>query len=233
MDPLKKFRMKRFESITQLFLNDHGISYGKINKIEQKTQNFVVDFSSRKLYTKMIQLQKHLNIETDEDYDMYTLACLMTSINQAYGDEIELHTVLQKIIDSLFADTTKYFEKLILLYFVYVIPFFVQMLWYQNITDDYKDKFFRNDANEIIICNIICMAVTTIFFGLEIVQIIVLKSGYFTKSGAHHEVLWFFLQLTYFLFKMNSTKVPFPLYDHIQVYKEGNNIDSSTSMIII
>ena len=56
---------------------------------------------------------------------MYALSCLMTSINQAYGDEIELHTVLQKIIDSLFADTTKYFEKLILLYFVYVIPFFI------------------------------------------------------------------------------------------------------------
>jgi len=54
MDPLKRFRMKRFESITQLFLNDHVISFGKTNKMEQKTQNFVVDFSSKKLYTKMI-----------------------------------------------------------------------------------------------------------------------------------------------------------------------------------
>jgi len=77
------------------------------------------------------------------------------------------------------------------------------------------------------------MFVTFIFFCLELVQIKVLKSKYFTKAGAHHEILWFFLQLTYFMFKMNSTKVPFPLYDHIQVFHEGGKIESSTSMIII
>ena len=49
----------------------------------------------------------------------------MSSINQAYGDEIELHTVLQKIIDSLFSDTEKYFKKLIFLYCFYFIPFFI------------------------------------------------------------------------------------------------------------
>jgi len=49
----------------------------------------------------------------------------MTSINQAYGDEIELHTVLQKIIDALFADTERYFKKLIILYSFYAIPFFI------------------------------------------------------------------------------------------------------------
>jgi hypothetical protein len=119
------------------------------------------------------------------------------------------------------------------------------MLWYQNITDNYSEGgdakgvgakntyFYRDDESKIIICNVICMAVTTVFFCLEIVQILVLKSAYFTKTGAHHEVIWFFLQLTYFLFKMHSTKVPFPLYDHIQVFHEGGNTDSSTSMIII
>ena len=34
IDPLKKFKMKRFESITQLFLNDNLISFGKTNKKE-------------------------------------------------------------------------------------------------------------------------------------------------------------------------------------------------------
>jgi hypothetical protein len=49
----------------------------------------------------------------------------MTSINDKFGDEIELHTILQKIIDSLFAETAAYFWKLTLLYSLYVIPFFL------------------------------------------------------------------------------------------------------------
>ena len=59
----------------------------------------------------------------------------MSNINQAYGDEIELHTVLQKIIDALFADTKNYFFYLIMVYLLYVIPFFAQMLWFTNISD--------------------------------------------------------------------------------------------------
>jgi hypothetical protein len=101
----------------------------------------------------------------------------MTSINEAYGEEIEKHTVLQKIIDSLFADTKRYFKKLTILYMFYVIPFFAQMLWYQNVVDDYEVKgkvinFWHDDGYKIILCNIMCMVVTTIFFGLEIVQIV-------------------------------------------------------------
>jgi hypothetical protein len=66
-----------------------------------------------------------LKIEPQENFDLYALSCLMTSINEAYGNEIEQHTVLQKIIDSLFADTARYFKKLIVLYMFYVIPFFM------------------------------------------------------------------------------------------------------------
>lgn len=54
MEVHKKARLKRFESITQLFLKDQIITFGKHNVKEQKTQNFVIDFSSKKLYTKMI-----------------------------------------------------------------------------------------------------------------------------------------------------------------------------------
>lgn len=122
----------------------------------------------------MIQLQRSLKIEPQENFDLYALSCLMTSINEAYGNEIEQHTVLQKIIDSLFADTARYFKKLIVLYMFYVIPFFMQMLWYQNVSDNYEIKgkvvsFWTDDEYMIIICNCICMFVTTIFFGLEIV----------------------------------------------------------------
>lgn len=48
------------------------------------------------------------------------------------------------------------------------------------------------------------MAVTTIFFILELIQMKELKLQYFTKPGAHHEVLWFFIQLAYFLLRISD-----------------------------
>jgi len=54
MNPLKRTRLKRYENITELFLKDKLISFGKTNNKEQKTQNFIIDFSSKKLYQKMI-----------------------------------------------------------------------------------------------------------------------------------------------------------------------------------
>jgi hypothetical protein len=77
------------------------------------------------------------------------------------------------------------------------------------------------------------MIVTSIFFCLELIQISVLKFDYFTKEGDHHEILWFFIQLVYFIFKLNSTNVPMPLNDYVEVYKEGGKINSSITMMMI
>jgi hypothetical protein len=44
-----------------------------------------------------------------ETYDIYSLTVILSKINRVYGDEIELHTVLQKNIDALFASTYRYF----------------------------------------------------------------------------------------------------------------------------
>lgn len=187
----------------------------------------------------MIELQRGLDIREPINYNLYDLSVLMTSINDNFGDEIELHTILQKIIDSLFAETAVYFWRLTLLYTVYVIPFFLQMLWFQHVSDTYEVEgkpptyFYIDTSQGIIVCNIICMAVTTIFFILELIQVKELKLQYFSKPGAHHEVLWFFLQLAYFLLRISDPHIPFPIYDHILVYFKGSGESLSIKWIII
>ena len=66
-------------------------------------------------------------------------------MQQKYGKNIEDHLVLMKLTDSLFEGSTRFYYIQITMYFLYLVPFFYQLIVLDHITDD-KTKNFYDDT---------------------------------------------------------------------------------------
>jgi len=144
----------------------------------------IFDRSSISLDYKRVQL---LNIitekrgETEEvvfgvtpqkEWDFYDLSLFLDRVNLQYGKHCEKHHVLMKLTDALFNDSKYFYYKQIFAYILYMVPFFMQLLWYDHLefqADASGNWYDATETRQIIICNICCMVVCTGFFIIELI----------------------------------------------------------------
>lgn len=97
----------------------------------QKVYSFLIDHSDIELEIKRQQLLQGKKINFS--YNLFELTYQMREIIDQYMLEIEHFPVLQQIINALFHRTWWFFVVQILLYCVYIIPFGLQMLYYDHL----------------------------------------------------------------------------------------------------
>ena len=77
-----------------------------------------------------------------------------------------------KLTDALFNDSKYFYYKQIFAYIIYIVPFMMQLLWYDHLefeADANGNWYDPTETRQIIICNIICMVICTGFFIIELI----------------------------------------------------------------
>lgn len=138
-----------------------------------------------------------------------------------------------KLTDALFEGSRNFYYKQILCYFGYLIPFFYQFILLDHISDD-ASKNYYDDSQEpaIIICNLICMVIAFGFFLIEIIQARVLGFREYLADNRSYEIIWFSVQVIYFLMKVSYPSTSFPLIDYVDSATLAGHKQSARVMII-
>jgi hypothetical protein len=75
----------------------------------------------------------------------------------------------------------------------------------------------------IILCNLISIVIAFGFFCIEIVQTRKLGWWDYLTGDRSYEILWFFLQVVYFVMKVRYPDQSFPLLDYVDSAELNNH----------
>tara|TARA_B110000285_G_C15137193_1_gene627874 strand:+ start:3770 stop:4393 length:624 start_codon:yes stop_codon:yes gene_type:complete len=143
----------RTEASKVFFANPHYCN-GKMDNIQHRVQNFMIDRSCINLDCKKIQLlhlntddksPEYLDIQDQEQWDLYELSQFLNRVQQTYGKNIDEHLVLMKLTDALFEGSRNFYYKQIMWYFMYLLPFLYQFIVLDHISDDKEKNWYNKD----------------------------------------------------------------------------------------
>ena len=123
-----------------MFFEDPSIRVGTrtIGSKLHKVKSFVIDYSALELEIKIQQLLQDKPIRFN--FNLFILTDQMNEINKQYKLNIEQFPVIQQIINALFAKTWWFFCFQIVMYIFYIVPFLLQMLYYDHSVYDYSEE---------------------------------------------------------------------------------------------